>query len=223
MLEKYPIIVILPKNNFTMIKFHAVSKRFSEQYVLNDFSFEINQGDKVNVSGRSGIGKTTLFRLIFGFEHVDGGQIFYKEKPLTDKLLHELRRELAYVSQDLNIGVGNVRRFFEETLSLKANIAQKANVLQCLNELLAFFELSEALLDKNIEDLSGGEKQRVAIVNALLLQRKVFLLDEVTSALDKSLKEKVLNFFLKNEDYTVIYISHDNYLPEGVSVKTIKL
>lgn len=191
--------------------------------MLNNFSFEINQGDKVNISGRSGIGKTTIFRLILGFEHPDVGEIYYKDKLFSEKVLHDVRREIAYVSQDLNIGTGTVRLFFDETLSLKVNQKYRAGAELCIQQYFDLLELPLALIDKNIEELSGGEKQRVAIVNALLLQRKVFLLDEVTSALDKSLKEKVLNFFLKNADYTVIYISHDNYLPEGVSVKTIKL
>jgi ABC-type dipeptide/oligopeptide/nickel transport system, ATPase component len=206
-----------------MFKIDRITKQFSEQFVLQDFSFEILPGEKVIVSGRSGIGKTTLFRLLLGFEKPDSGEIYFENRLLDETSVWQLRHKVAYVSQDLNIGRGNLRAFFTETLSLKANLAKKNDALKSLNELLAYFELPETLLQKNIEELSGGEKQRVAIINALLLQRRVFLLDEITSALDKLLKAKVLDYFLQRPDFTVLYISHDNYLPEDVKLKTLKL
>lgn len=206
-----------------MLEFKQINKQFSEQYLLQDFSLTVAEGDKVNISGKSGIGKSTLFKLVLGFEKPTAGEILYKGKKLDDALVWELRKEVAYVSQDLSIGQGNVREFFVATMSLKANAKQNVDTEAKIKELLAFFELPEVILDKNVEELSGGEKQRVAIINALLLNRKIFLLDEVTSALDKDLKEKVINFFLKNEEFTVLYISHDNYLPEGVNLKSIDL
>lgn len=206
-----------------MFSLHQVSKRFSENFVLNDFSFEIAAGDKVNISGRSGIGKTTLFRLLLGFEKPDNGEIFFENEPLTDVSVWNVRRRVAYVSQDLNIGRGKVQAFFDETLSLKVNLPHKPNSPAEIKHLLKYFELPESILGKNIEELSGGEKQRIAIINALLLKRRIFFLDEVTSALDKSLKTKVLDYFLLNPDFTVLYISHDNYLPSGIELKTLKL
>jgi len=206
-----------------MFEFQHITKQFSDKFVLQDFSFKIAQGDKINIAGRSGIGKTTLFRLLLGFEQPDSGTIYYKNKPLTDASVWELRRNVAYVSQDLNIGRGNVQAFFDETLSLKANIAYKISYKAELKKHFEYFELAENILLKNIEELSGGEKQRIAIINALLLNRSIFFLDEITSALDKVLKTKVLDYFLQNPDFTVLYISHDNYLPTGVELKTLKL
>lgn len=205
-----------------VFRIDKITKQFSEQFVLRDFSFEIQKGDKVVVSGRSGIGKTTLFRLLLGFEKPDSGEIYYDNQLLDETSVWQLRQKVAYVSQDLNIGRGNLRAFFNETLSLKANLFIKKDALDNLNELLAYFELPETLLEKNIEELSGGEKQRVSIINALLLNRNIFFLDEITSALDKSLKAKVLDYLL-HPDYTVLLISHDGYLPAGVDIKTLKL
>jgi len=206
-----------------MFEIQNISKKFSEDFVLQNFSFEISRGDKVNITGRSGIGKTTLFRLLLGFEKPDSGNIYFNESPLTDTTVWELRRQVAYVSQDLNIGTGKVQAFFDETLSLKANIQQKSTSKTDIKEFFEHFELPENILEKDLEELSGGEKQRIAIINALLLKRNIFFLDEITSALDKSLKLKVLDFFMLNPDYTVLSISHDNYLPSGVEIKTLKL
>lgn len=206
-----------------MFKLEHITKQFSDQYVLLDFSFEILQCEKIIVSGRSGIGKTTLFRLLLGFEQPDNGNLFFEDQLLTETNIWDLRRRVAYVSQDLNIGRGNLQAFFNETLSLKANINHKTDSLSRLTELMAYFELPDSLLLKNIEELSGGEKQRVAIINALLLKRNIFFLDEITSALDKSLKIKVLDYFLLNPDFTVLLISHDNYVPENAQTRILKL
>jgi putative ABC transport system ATP-binding protein len=100
---------------------------------------------------------------------------------------------------------------------------REKKALSEINHLLNFFELPKEILNKNIEELSGGEKQRVAIINALLLQRKIFFLDEITSALDQKLKRKVLDFFLANSNFTVLYISHDDYLPENTNIRILKL
>ena len=205
-----------------LIKFQHVSKKFSEQFVLDNFSFEINEGDKVQISGRSGLGKTTLFRLLLGFEQADSGNILFNNNCLENKSYWEFRKTVAYISQDLNIGYGKVRNFFTETLALKSNFHIKSKALAMLDNYLEFFEIPVSFLDKNIEELSGGEKQRIAIINALLLERKIFLLDEISSALDNSLKIKTIDFFLTNPEFTVLYISHDKYLPKGFDIKTIK-
>jgi len=206
-----------------MFKIQNISKQFDENFVLQNFSFNISRGDKVNVTGRSGIGKTTLFRLLLGFEKPDSGNIYFEGRPLSDTTVWELRRKVAYVSQDLNIGGGKVQSFFDETLSLKANLINRSTSAVEIKKFFELFELPENLLNKEIEELSGGEKQRVAIINALLLKRNIFFLDEITSALDKSLKLKVLDFFLLNPDFTILSISHDNYLPSGVEIRNLKL
>lgn len=206
-----------------MFTLEQLSKQFADNFVLNDFSYEISEGDKLNIAGRSGIGKTTLFRLLLGFEKPDSGRILFNGELLTDEKVWEVRRLVAYVSQDLAIGRGVVRRLFDETLSYKANLQHKHEAEKEITRYLSFFELPETILEKNIEELSGGERQRIAIVNALILKRKIFFLDEVTSALDPALKAKVLDFFLGNADFTVLYISHDNYLPESTLVRTLKL
>ena len=206
-----------------LFRIENITKQFSTKFVLQNFSFTVLSGQKINISGRSGIGKTTLFRLLLGFEKPDAGHLFFQDKELKAEQIWHIRRKVAYVSQDLNIGRGKVAELFHETLGYKVNLSLKKDSDREIREYLTYFELPETILHKNIEELSGGEKQRVAIVNALLLKRNIFFLDEITSALDVSLKTKVLDFFLGNSDFTVLYISHDLYLPENSDVKILKL
>ncbi len=206
-----------------IIKVENITKQFSDKFVLRNFSFVVNEKDKINISGPSGIGKTTLFRLLLGFETPDEGKIYFENAELSEEKIWEVRKKVAYVSQDLSIGHGKVSTFFNETLNYKANIHQKGKTDIEKERLFKLFELPDSILNKNIEELSGGEKQRVAIINALLLGRTIFFLDEVSSALDIKLKKTVLDFFLCHPDFTVLYISHDNYLPENSNVRILKL
>lgn len=200
-----------------------ITRQFSEKFVLSNFSFSVSSGDKLKIAGRSGIGKTTLFRLLLGFDRPDQGTIYFEGEPLTEEQAWIVRRKVAYVSQDLNIGRGKVNQFFDDTLSLKANHSFRKQSEQKLPGYLDLLHLPNTVLDKNIEELSGGERQRVAIVNALLLNRTIFFLDEVSSALDPVLKTVVLDYFLSNPDFTVLYISHDQYESTHSAIKTLQL
>lgn len=200
-----------------MIEFKGVSKYFLEQSVLKDFSYTINEGMKVCITGRSGAGKSTLFNLILGFETPDEGSVYYKNKLLDGKMIWNVRKEIAYVSQDLNIGHGSVQELFDETANFRNNMIHREEYTKEIPDLLEKFNLDISIINKKIETLSGGEKQRIAIINAILLKRKFYLLDECTSALDISLKEKVMNYFLFQPELTVLYISHDNTNYKGVA------
>ena len=195
-----------------VFKLNNVTKQFSEQFVFRDFSFEIRKGDKGIILGRSGIGKTTLFRLLLGFEKPDSGEIYFDDRLLDDDTVWKLRRKVAYVSQDLNIGHGNLQTFFNETLALKANLSSKKPAHESLNALLAYFELPETVLQKNIEDLSGGEKQRVAIARALVNNPAVIFADEPTGNLDSKSGKNIMSILQslnEKEGKTVILITHE--------------
>ncbi len=206
-----------------MIQFKHITKQFSDNFVLQDFNLDIQKNEKIIIRGRSGIGKSTIFKLLLGFVKPDKGEIVFEGKALNEKTIWEFRKKIVYISQDLTIGTGKVHQLFKDTLSLKTNAERKKESLKTVNELLSQFELNEAILDMDLEELSGGEKQRVAIINGLLLKRTIFLLDEVTSALDKSLKKKVSDFFYLHPNFTVLSISHDNYMSENGTIRTLKL
>ena len=191
-----------------MIKFDKIELSFDGVKIIEDLTLNIAPTEKVVVLGSSGSGKTSLFSLILGFVKPDRGNIFLEGKPLNAQSVWQVRKRIAYIDQDISLGSVVVSELIDSIFKLKANSKidfKKAD----LQNLLEYFELSSNIVDKYTQSLSGGERQRLAIIISILLERKVFLLDEVTSSLDKRLKKKVVDYFLERDDITCLINSHD--------------
>lgn len=192
-----------------MIEYKNVFVQYQEKMVLQDISIRVEKNQKIIISGKSGCGKTTLFRLMLGFARQDSGQVFFDGVELDERFVWNVRENIAYVSQDLSIGSGIAGDLINQYLMYHANTSLSVSD-DDIQSKLALFELDSNVLGKSVNDLSGGEKQRLSIVIACLLKRDVYLLDEATSFLDKNLKNKVSDYFLSLKDKTVVIISHDN-------------
>ena len=205
-----------------MIKLEDITVKINNAYILKDFNLTIERGEKVLISGKSGIGKSTLLKLLLGFAFPDKGSIRFNDAILDKDNIWEFRKNMAYVSQDLDIGEGEVGELIDSIFMFKSNSEDTFNK-ESLIELMRIFELDEDILSKNYEELSGGEKQRIVIIISILLKREIFLLDEISSALDENLKKKVINYFLDQKDLTVIIISHDTNHIQKNQLCTINL
>ena len=203
----------------TVIEFKDVNLQFNNHYILKNFNLLINKSDKVIVKGRSGIGKTTLFNLILGFVRPDSGSIFFNQDKVTAKSAWEIRRHIAYIAQDTVFGRGIVKDIISNILNYKANSSIQYNEDK-LHTLCANFRIEKSLLTEDIENISGGERQRIAIIIALLLERKTFLMDEATSALDDELKKIITEYFCLNSGFTLVIISHDDVWYQQADIKT---
>jgi putative ABC transport system ATP-binding protein len=187
-----------------VIEFAGVNLSFSGKNVIDDLSLIINSGDKVVVSGKSGCGKSSLLSLVLGFVEPDSGSVLFGGVAVDGKTVWSVRRKVALIDQDVSLGSGSVENLFEFVSGLKVN----AHLDFSLHKFMEFFHL-QGILHKNLKDLSGGERQRLAIVVSVLLGRKVFFLDEVTSSLDANLKKKVADYFLEKQEWTCLIVSHD--------------
>lgn len=169
------------------------------------------EGRIAGIYGTSGAGKTTLLELIAGFRKPQQGKIQFEDRLLMDVsrgvFLPAYQRSIGYVPQDLAL--------FPH-LSVKANLRYGLNRLK-QNKNLSFDELvkalaMESLLDRNIDLLSGGEKQRVAFARAVLASPDLLLMDEPLSNLNEELKIIVRELILWIRDelkIPIIYVSHD--------------
>lgn len=190
------------------IKFQNVSFSREDTAVLRDVNIAIAPGEKVALTGPSGSGKTTLFSLLLGFYSVNQGEIVVGEHSLEDWRLSELRQTIAYVEQEPDLLPGTLR----ENLTLGDPGACDDAYLK---DLLTKFGLGEFATQEGLNKevtygmtgFSGGEKQRIALIRALVLRTPIILVDEPTSALDSETAAMAISQLLETES-TVIFISH---------------
>lgn len=192
-----------------MIELQNVSLSFEGKVLYRDLSLKVPRGGRLLIKGASGTGKTTLLRMIQGFVRPDSGRILIDSEELNVKNVWKLRQKMAWVSQDINMGQGRVEAFIKEIYQYKNNQSFSYDQARA-EKLMEAFYLDPSTLNQQLEDLSGGEIQRLAIIITLLLNRDVYLLDEVTSALDQPLKEVVADYFCAMKDQTLVISSHDS-------------
>ena len=185
--------------------------RYGQAALFENVCFDVVAGQKVCIAGQSGSGKTSFLKALMGLVVPAEGQILIDGEPLTEKSVWLLRKHIAYVSQEPDLGEGIVIDRLRRPFDYHANAHlewDRGAVLDYFQK----FRLDEKLLDNDISDISGGEKQRIAIIIALLLKRPILLLDEPFSALDKETK-KVVKEHLKNDtSSTILFISHEDSL-----------
>ncbi len=205
-----------------MIRFKNIFLNYNGKPLLENLSFEIKEGEKVILFGKSGSGKSSLFSILLGFIEPDNGEAFFDGTKVDEKSAWEIRKKIAYIDQNVSLGNGNVSDKIHSIKNFKTNSELNFSNDE-INELIKYFALPTNLLEKSVDELSGGEKQRLAIIISVLLKRNVFLLDEITSALDEALKNKAADFFINNNDFTCLIISHDPVWLENEKVKIFDL
>lgn len=192
-----------------MIRFNNVCFAPAGKPVFSGFSLDVKPGEKVVVKGPSGVGKTTLLRMLLGVTAPDAGGVTIAGRAVDAHNCWELRRRMAYAPQELALLERTGRDFLGYAFSLRANREPGLDPDR-LAGLLQYFGLSDSHLDSLLGDLSGGERQRLDLIAAILLDRDILLLDEPTASLDPAMKDKVVAWVLCECDKTVLVISHDD-------------
>ncbi|MEB2631397.1 ABC transporter ATP-binding protein [Peribacillus frigoritolerans] len=174
------------------------------------------------LTGESGAGKTSLLRLLNRMDDPDSGLIYYQDQLLDEFNPIELRRKVTMLSQAPFTLPGTI----EENLQIGLELTEREKKdKEELVKALETVQLQKSL-DESAENLSGGEKQRLALARLLLLNPEVYLLDEPTSALDEEAELTVMGRFLekvKREKGTVIMITHSKQLADMCAEERIVL
>lgn len=206
-----------------MLEIKNCCKSFGSQTVLQNVSLNIPAGSIIGVSGASGIGKSTLAKILCGVTAPDAGAVFLDGKLLvSQKEAYDRKRGLAiqmvyqqpYATLDplQKIGAG-----LRELISYYRLAENRRAAEKLIADILAQMQLSTKILAHLPRQISGGEAQRVALARCLLLSPKLLILDEATSMLDVSTQANLLTLvkaqMLPNGG-SVLFISHDRALTD---------
>ena len=200
----------VPAQGFEAVRFQGVSFAYGQNEVFTDADFEIRKNDFVVISGISGIGKSTLFKLLLGVLTPDGGEISVTAGGRTYPADKNTRGLFAYVPQGNLLFSGTVRdniRFIKEDATEEEVL--RAAKIACADTFIEELPAGlDTLLGEGGSGLSEGQMQRIAVARAILTDAPVLLLDEATSALDEETEARLLSNIRALENKTCLIISH---------------
>ncbi len=194
-------------NILSFLEFQNVSYTSDNNVILKDISLNVASGDFVSIVGPSGSGKSTLLRLCGDLISPTLGDIIFEGKNYRDYKAVDLRKNIAYCFQTPYLFGDTVMENIEFPYYVR-NI--KPDITR-IKSLFSMFDMSDDYLKRDVKNLSGGEKQRIALMRSILFRPKILLLDEVTSALDTDntlIVEKVIAS-LHAEGATVLWVTHN--------------
>lgn len=210
-----------------MIYFNNVTKKYKGSVVsLEDINLTITQGEFVAIVGHSGAGKTTLTKLILAEESPTDGTVFFEStdiNKLSSKNLRKLRRKIGVVFQDFRL-LSNKNVFENIAFAMEALEKGEEEILRDVPHVLELVDLTpKAHLFPH--QLSGGEKQRLAIARAIITQPSLIIADEPTGNLDPINTNEVVNLLKKINDLgtTVILTTHNRSVVDQVKKRVITL
>lgn len=193
-------------------------KTSDSKHAVKDVSFKIYEGETLGLVGESGCGKTTLGRALLGLQPISSGQIFFRDKnlsQLSEKEMREMRTHIQIVFQDpfssLNPRIQTGAAIAEPLIVHYKNLST-LEIKNRVYELLDKTGLSTGFYHRYPHECSGGQRQRIVIARALALNPSFVVCDESVSALDMSVQAQILNLLNSLKEifkFTALFISHD--------------
>lgn len=204
-----------------LLEAKAISKKFQGKTILSDFSFTIDKGDIIVLTGRSGTGKTTLMRILNNLETADSGSLAIGDTVLFS----QTEKGVAYASRKQRKLFQNKIGMVFQDYALFPNLTVRENLLEAplaqkIGNKAEIIKRAEGLteemgiadqMDKMPSQLSGGQKQRVAIARAMMLNPTILCFDEPTSALDRESADSIGQLIKKiaEKGTGILIVTHD--------------
>lgn len=190
-----------------ILKISNVKYSSDKDEIIKGINLTVEKGDCISIVGQSGSGKSTFLKMLSDLISPTGGSIYYNGKDYKEINPIELRRKISYCIQIPYLFGESVYENLAFPFEIRNTSVDEDEILKSL-ELL---KLDKSYLNKKVDALSGGEKQRIALIRNLLSKPDILLLDEVTSGLDKE-NTKIVQSLIKKineEGMTILWITHD--------------
>ncbi|HHT0092698.1 iron ABC transporter ATP-binding protein FetA [Raoultella planticola] len=196
------------KESNAILRLANVGFQVDEMVILNNINLQLRAGEFKLITGPSGCGKSTLLKIIASLLSPTSGQIFFADRDITALSPETYRQQVSYCAQTPALFGDSVY----DNLIFPWQIRHQQPDPAALVADLQRFGLAENTLEKSINELSGGEKQRVSLIRNLQFLPQVLLLDEITSALDESNKHNVndiIHRYVTEKNIAVLWVTHD--------------
>lgn len=200
------------KSNFNFnnnIKFKNVAYSYDSYNIFENLSFNIDKGDFVFVKGDSGVGKSTLFKILTKQINDYKGKVIVDNTNIKNLSVNDIRNNICFVSQNEIIFtdtiLNNITLFKEATKKELEKVIRITGIDKFLKEKNISLNF---LLEENGHNISGGERQRILLARALLQNKKILILDETTNGIDILSEENIVRKVKEEYDVTLILISH---------------
>ena len=189
---------------------------FGTEVLFSGFNLKLERGETACIVGQSGCGKTSLLNAIMGFVPLKEGSIRVGETLLDISTIDSIRRQIAWIPQELALPFEWVKEMVALPFELKVNRSvpfSEERLFACFDEL----GLEHELYTKRVNEVSGGQRQRITLAVAAMLSKPLIIIDEPTSALDAGTTDKVLSFFRRQAEKgaAVLAVSHDQDFAAG--------
>ncbi|BEN70875.1 iron efflux ABC transporter ATP-binding subunit FetA [Serratia marcescens] len=196
------------KEKKDILRLDDIHYQIDNQVILDSVSFTLGEGEFKLITGPSGCGKSTLLKIISSLMDPTSGNLYFDGRAIAEMSPEAYRKQVSYCFQTPAL-FGNT---VYDNLALPYQIRQQSPDERKMQADLARFGLPEAMLTKGINELSGGEKQRVSLIRNLQFMPRVLLLDEITSALDEENKRNVneiVHQLVAEHRLAVLWVTHD--------------
>lgn len=191
----------------TLLELKNIAFAADKRQIIDDISLTVEQGDFISIVGPSGSGKSTLLKIIADLLPPDRGELRFRGESYTDYPPTELRQQIMMCFQTPYLFGETVAENLNFPFQVRHEKPDRDKMIRLLND----FQLNESFLEKDVTTLSGGEKQRIALIRSLMYDPPVLLLDEVTASLDVENTEIVEQAIRDRHEQgaTILMITHN--------------